>query len=796
VLGFVARRLLAESVGIVFGVREPGGQRELVGLPDLLLTELKEDDARSLLAVIIPGRLDQLVRDRIIGETRGNPLALLELSKGITTAQLAGGFGLPEAPDLPAQIENHYLGRIRALPDPTQHLMLVAAADPVGDAALLWRAAQALGIERRAAEPAEADQLLEIGAKVRFHHPLVRSAVYRAASTGDRRAAHGALATATDPEADPDRRAWHRAHAANGPDKEVAGELLHRADGAERRGGIAAAAAFLEWAVMLTPDLGARASRALAAAGAKFQAGDFPAAESLLAVADAGPLDEFGRAQVERMRAQIAFDLRRGSDAPGLLFHAAQRLEGLDAELARETYLEALVAAVYAARLASDTKVAEIAMAARSAPLGPEPRPARQQLLLGLAIRLTEGYAAAAPILTSALRSYRAEGPQLEWLCVAYNLAAMDLWDDNAWFEHAASQADQARSTGTLVLLPYALDYLAGFHILAGEFSRASGLASESEGLDPGARAETLPYISLRLAAWRGQAAVALNLVEVMMRGAISRGEGCAITVTEYATAVLYNGLGQYQLALEAAEKAAAANEVVTSSWALYELVEAASRCGQHAVAREAADRLSERASRHGTEWAKGTVARSWALVEPAGAADELHRQAIDWLGQSRMSAHLARARLTYGEWLRRENRRVEARHQLRLAYDTLAKMGAAGFAERARRELLATGEKVRQRRDDTRDELTPQEEHIARLARDGRTNLETYAAPGSATRPTGPAGTWPPAPRPPPRWPASPPGPPTSAPTCPRSRYPCSWYRVTTTGCCRWTRPASGCPA
>ena len=316
-------------------------ERELVRLPELLLTGLSEEDAGALLAATIPGRLDQPVRDRIIGETRGNPLALLELSRAITAAQLAGGFALPTEADLPAQIEDHYLGRARALPEPTQHLMLLAAADPVGDAALLWRAAQSLGIEPWAAEPAEADQLLEIGSVVRFRHPLVRSAVYRAASTEDRRAAHAALAAATDPEADPDRRAWHRAHAANGPDEEVAGELLHRANDAERRGGIAAAAAFMEWAVMLTPAVGARASRALAAAGAKFQAGDFAAAESLLATADAGPLDDLGRAQVERMRAQIAFDLRRGSDAPALLLHAAQRLESLDAELARETYLEA-----------------------------------------------------------------------------------------------------------------------------------------------------------------------------------------------------------------------------------------------------------------------------------------------------------------------------------------------------------------------------------------------------------------------------------------------------------------------
>ncbi len=315
----------------------------------------------------------------------------------------------------------------------------------------------------------------------------------------------------------------------------MAGELLHRANGAERRGGIAAAAAFLEWAAMLSPDPGARASRALAAAGAKFQAGDFPAAQSLLATADAGPLDELGRAQIERMRAQIVFDLRRGSDAPALLLHAAQRLENLDAELARETYLEALVAAVYGARLTSDITAADLATAARSAPLGPDPLPARQELLLGLATRMTEGYAAAAPMLANALRLYRSEGPQLDWLCVAYNLAAMDLWDDDAWFELAASQADLARSTGRLVLLPYALDYLAGFHILAGEFSRASGLVNEAEALDFGVRAETLPYVSLRLAAWRGQAAVTLNLAQVMTRGAAARGEGCAITVTEYA---------------------------------------------------------------------------------------------------------------------------------------------------------------------------------------------------------------------------------------------------------------------
>jgi DNA-binding CsgD family transcriptional regulator len=304
----------------------------------------------------------------------------------------------------------------------------------------------------------------------------------------------------------------------------------------------------------------------------------------------------------------------------------------------------------------------------------------------------------------------------------------MELWDDHTWLELASGQAELARATGTLSLLPYALDYLAEYHIQAGELRVAAGLFADREGLDMGIRAQTLPYVPLVLAAWRGQASTALNLIEVMNRGAHARGEGCAITVAEYATAILYNGLGQYELALDAAHKAAAADEIAISSWALYELAEAASRSGQREVARAAVEGLSERARASGTDWAKGTEARSRALVEDGEPAEGLHRQAIEWLGRCGMRAHLARARLTYGEWLRRANRRVDARQHLRGAYDMFTSMGADGFAERARRELLATGETVRKRRDDTRDELTPQEEHIARLAREGRTNPEIGA--------------------------------------------------------------------
>src|SRR3954453_15371801 len=526
VLGFVARRLLAESIAIGFPVREPRDVGELADLPELSLGGLQDEDARALLSSVMPGRLDDRVRDRLVAETRGCPLALVELPRGRSIGELAGGFGLPGAGTLPSQIEDLYRRRIAGLPEATQQLMLLAAADPVGDATRLWRAGARLGVERQAAEPAAAEQLLEVEAQVRFRHPLVRSAVYRAADLTDRRAVHGALAAATDPETDPDRRAWHRAHAAIAPDDAVAAELIYSANRARGRGGIAAAAAFLERAVTFTPDPGERAARALTAAQMKLGAGDLSAAASLLAAADAGPLDELGQARAQRAHAQIAFDERRGSEPPPLLLRTAQRLESLDAELARETHLKALVAVIYAAGLATDPTPADVARAALSAPRAAEPLPGGQLLLLGLATRLTDGYAAAAPTLTAALRAYLADERHLDWSCVAYSLAAMDLWDDNAWLELASSQAELARASGTLIVLPFALDYLAGFHIQAGNLSLASALIEEAQSLDRGVRAETLPYVPLRLAAWRGDVSTALDLVEVMLGGARSRGEG------------------------------------------------------------------------------------------------------------------------------------------------------------------------------------------------------------------------------------------------------------------------------
>jgi DNA-binding CsgD family transcriptional regulator len=735
VLGFVARRLLAEPVALVFAVRTPAlgdpAPDYLAGLPELRLEGLDEQAARALLATVISGPLDERVRARILAETHGHPLALLELYRGRSAADLAGGFALPDAGDLPRRIEDQYAARLGKLPTEVQRLVLLAAADPVGDPALILRAAQVLGLDIGAMNLAVAADLLEFGANVRFRHPLVRSAAYRTAAADDRRAVHQALATVTDPLADPDRRAWHCAHATAGPDEAVAEELISSASRAMRRGGVAAAAAFWEQAVALTPDPGQRAARALTAAEAKYAAGDFEAAQALLVTAEVGPPGELDEARAQRMRAQVAFALTRGGDAPPLMLRAAQRLQSLDAELAQQTYLEALLATIYAGRLAHGEPVARAARAATVLPSGPPSgsQPPHSQLLIhGLAVRLTDGYVAAAATLKEALRRYRAQPLELGWLSVSYNIVAMDLWDDEAWFELAAGQLRMARANGTLSWLPFTLDYLAEFHVQAGELSKATALLMERERVDPGTREATLPYLPLLLAAWRGDAPGAAELAGEMTRSASDRGEGAALTYTDYAQAVLYNGQGSYRAAAESAHRASAVDEIVISPWALYELVEAAARSDQAECARAAADQLSQLAAASASNWARGVAARSRALLFSGRAAEEEYREAIELLGSTRMATHLARARLVYGEWLRREKRRAEARDQLRSAFDALTSMGAEAFAERARRELLATGETARKRTDDTRTDLTPQEEEIALLASDGRTNSEIAA--------------------------------------------------------------------
>jgi DNA-binding CsgD family transcriptional regulator len=733
-LGFVARRLAAEPVGLVSAAYDPGG--ELAGLPELPVAGLPDGEARALLDSVTPGRLDERVRDRIIAETRGNPLALLELPRGLSAAELAGGFGIPGAPPLASRIERSFLRRLQSLPVTTQRLLLAAAAEPTGDVTVLCRAVGQLGIGADAVAPAEAAGLIEIGTRVRFRHPLLRAAVYRAAALPDRREVHRALAAATDPDADPDRRAWHRAHAATGPDEAVAGELERSAARAQGRGGVAAAAAFLQRSAELTPDPAERGARALAAARATFAAAAPDTAYQLLAMAELGQLDELQRAELARLRAQMAFAERHGSNAPRLLLDAATKLEPLDSGLARETYLEALGAAIFAGRLDCGLSVREAAEAARTAPPAPQPPRPVDLLLDGVATRLTEGYVASVPPLRRALDALRQDGRGEDgitgWLWLACPVApepiAPELWDDATWHELTARAVRLARQAGALGVLPVALTYRAGVHVHAGEFSAAAGLIEEADAITAAAGGAPLRYTALMLAAWQGEEARTLELIEASVQDATARGEGRALGLAGYATAVLYNGLGGYQAALAGARRACGHEDLGFYGWSLAELVEAGARSGASEEASAALRQLSERAAAAGSQWALGIAARSRALLSDGPAADALYREAIDRLGRCRIAVQLARAHLVYGEWLRRKQRRAEAREHLRAAHDMFGRFGAAAFAERACRELRATGETVRKRTVDTRDALTAQEAQVAQLAAEGHTNTEIGA--------------------------------------------------------------------
>ena len=735
-LAFVARRLLAEPVAMVFAVRDPGDEPELVGLPELVVRGLRVIDARALLASAIPGRLDERVRDRIVAETRGNPLALLELPRGLTAAEMAGGFGRPDARPLASQIEQSFMRRIDSLPGVTQRLLLTAAAEPVGDVSLLKRAADRLEIGSDVVVAAAESGLIEVGAQVRFRHPLVRSAAYRAASPGDRQDVHRALAEVTDPDAEPDRRAWHHANAAVEPDEAVACELERSAGRAQARGGVAAAAAFLRRATELTPDPATRAARAMTAAQACFEAGSPDLALALLSAAAMGPLSELQRARLARLRAEIVFVRRRGSDAPPLLLDAAKRLEPLDGGLAREAYLEALGAAIFAGRLNGSADVWEGAEAARAAPPAPQPPRLVDTLLDGLATRFTDGYAAGLPRLRRAVTALCEAGQGRDdirrWLWLACPVApepiALELWDDEAWHELATRAVELAREIGALAVLPVALVYCAGVHVHAGEFAAATALIEEADAIAEATGDAPLRYTSLLLVAWRGEEARASELIESGIQEATARGEGRAIGLAEYVTAVLNNGLGRYEAALAAARRACEHEDLGFFGWSLGELVEAAVRCGAHEEAAAAMHRLQERTRASGTDWALGIQARSQALLSDGRSADLLYREAIERLARTRVAVHVARAHLMYGEWLRRENRRLDAREQLRTAYDMLRRFGADAFAERARRELLAAGESVRPPAVEASQVLTAQEDQIARLAASGKTNSEIGA--------------------------------------------------------------------
>jgi DNA-binding CsgD family transcriptional regulator len=724
VLAFVARRLLAEPVALVFATREAG--EEFRGLPELLVSGLRDDDARELLSSV-RGPLDERVRDRIVAEARGNPLALLELPPDVLC--LPSGSLLRE---MPGRIEDSFRRRLEVLPAATQRLLLAAAVEPAGEPTLVWRAAERLGIGTEALVPAADDGLLAIGERVTFRHPLVRSAAYRAASPAERRAVHQALADVTDPQADPDRRAWHRAQATVGPDEDVASELERSASRAQARGGLTAAAAFLDRSVALTLDPACRAERALAAAQAKYQAGAFDAALGLLATAEAGPPDQLRRAQADRLRGQLAFACSRGSDASPLLLKAARQFEPLDSRLARETYLEALAAAQFAGRLSLGGGMREVAEAASAAPRPPGPARASDLLLDGLALLVREGYAAGAPVLRQAVSAFRGTDTSREeelrrlWLA---SRSAWMVWDYPSWDVLSGRQVRLARDAGAPITLPIAYNTRAGVHIFAGEFTEAASMVAQAESVTEATGSSIAPYGALSLAVFRGQEAQAAHLIQTVTDDAGRRGEGSALGFVDWAAAVLYNSLGRYEEALAAAHRASEDSPAVHfTSWALPELIEAAARSGAPGQAADALQRLSDIARACGTDWALGIEARSRALVSDGEAAERRYREAIDRLGRTRLCVELARAHLVYGEWLRRRRRRRDAHDQLGSAYEIFDSIGAAAFAERARNELRASGGQAREHAVETRDPLTAQEALIARLAGEGTSNPEIAA--------------------------------------------------------------------
>ncbi len=738
-LGFVARRLAADPVGLVVAARVPGN--ELAGLPELVLEGLPDDDARALLDAALAAPLDARVRDRIVAETQGNPLALLELPRGLTPAELAGGFALPGVAPLPGRIEASFRRQLDGLPPDSRRLLQLAAADPSGDPVLVRRAAGRLGIPLQAGAAAADAGLAEFGVLVRFRHPLLRSAAYRSAPAADRRAMHGALAEVTDPVADPDRRAWHRAQAAPGPDEEVAAELEHSAGRAQARGGLAAAGAFLERSVLLTVDPARRAERTLAAAQATLRAGAFGKAADLLVTAEAGPLDELQSARVDLLRGQIAFASGLGSDAPPLLLKAAKRLEPLDLGLARETYLSAWMAALFAGRFAGAGDLMEVSRAARGLRPAHPPRPV-DLVLDGLTSLVTDGPAVAAAALRQAASAFAGAGisgagisgagitveEEIRWGWCA-QAAASAVWDDDRWRVMLLRQVQLARDVGALDQLPIDLGALGTDAAWSGDFTAAEALIAETDAVCAATGSRSAPFAAMLLASLRGSRAEAASLFEATIAEAAAGGQGIAVTYAHWAAAVLANGLGRYADALAAAQQASQDTPgLYMSVWALPELIEAAVHTGNTHLAGGALVRLAETTQAGGTDLGLGLEARSRALLSEGKAAEDCYREAIERLGRTRLRPELARAHLLYGEWLRRAGRRADARVQLRAAHEMLAGMGAEAFAERARRELLATGETVRKRAVETVNALTAQEASIARLARDGRTNPEIGA--------------------------------------------------------------------
>ena len=724
-LSFVARRLQAEGVGLVFAAREM--MPELEGLLELPLGGLASEDSRRLLESVLRVDVDEAIVDRFIAETEGNPLAVLELSSGLASPDPEGMFDRRDPRGLWVELEDSFRRRVQALNAEAQMLLLIAAAEPSGDPLVFWRAVDLLGVSRDAAEVLYEAGLLRVGLSVVFRHPLVRSASYRFASVDARRSVHRALSEAVDPDVDADRRALHRALAARGPDEQVAVDLERSAERALRRGGYGAAASLLERALTLTCDRDRRGRRALAAAQAKLAAGEPRLSRDLLSIAERGPLDALGLVQLEVLRARIAFALGRGRDAPALLLKAAKDLESLDVTGARDAYLDAMRAVLFAGRFAQDTDLRDVAMAARGV-LWPDPPLVPDLLLRAFASLIVDGYSSGAPLAQAAVAALRHDesgaGADLGWLVLGAQLAA-SLWDEAAYDELTGRQLRLARETGALEVLPIVLTNRAITHILAGELASAAALVDEIEVISEATGTPLPSYAAVAVAA-TGPPADAHALIDASLQAATDRGEGAAVKWIQLEKAILCNALGRYEDAWRAAESAYE-DPVLYSTWIVSELIESAARSGRSERAARAIEDLGEMASAVGTDWVLGVETRCRALLADGEIAEDLYRRSIDHLQHTRRPVELARSHLAYGEWLRRRSRRIDARRELRAAREMFDGVGAVAFTDRATRELAATGETLLKRASvaGTPTELTERESQIARLAAEGLSNRE-----------------------------------------------------------------------
>jgi DNA-binding CsgD family transcriptional regulator len=728
ILAFVGARL--EEEGIAFlAATDLNRDSPLAGLPQLEIEGLGVEASRALLGSALCVPLDAHVEATIVSELGGNPLALLQLPAEISPAQLAGNVSLPVPLPLGRRLEESYLRRVHALPPETQLLLLVAAAEPGGDRALLERAADNLGVSAVAVDSVEASGLLEQGNELRFRHTFVRAAVYAAATGSELQLAHGALAAATDRMAAPDRWAWHLGAAASGPDEEIAAELEGVSDQAVELRGYAAAAALLERAAQLSPGEANAAARRLAAARAELTAGAPTRAAGLLEQAAPKLEDELHRAEALRLRGELALVLGENGHTSSMLLRAAKALEPFDVRLARDTHLEAITAALFAGRLAKRGVLLEAARAAQAAPPPNGDRDATDLLLDGLAALVLNGHAAAAPALSRGIELLRDFG-DFRWVGLA-GQAASELWDDEALHALAIRRVRLARETGALAVLPNALSQLGGYEVLVGRFDAADSCFEEGRGIsastgNPGI-VGLVDLGAVHVRAWRGDEAMR-PLAQAFVRDTTARGAGVLAGLAFLTLAVLENGLGHYGDALAAAQEAADGNPFWVATRSLPELVEAAVRSDKQEVAEVAVGQLAATVLPTGTEWGLGLLARCRALLAQDGDAEELHQDSIDRLRRCRAAPELARARLLYGEWLRRQGRRKLAREQLSLAYDMFDSMGAGAFADRAAIELGATGARVRKRTPENADVLTPHEARIARLTIDGASNPEIAA--------------------------------------------------------------------